>query len=104
MGESTLRQVDDRRHRQIADLLRLEWRMFERVSLKPCPDGHGFTATIFLDQMVVNGAAEQQGLRHSPAAMSAAESRRLNAIAECVARANARLTPADAIRDFRVVG
>jgi hypothetical protein len=89
--------------RPIEVALRTEWRMIERVALRPCGDGCGFVATIHLHPALVRSADEQQGLRFSRAGAATARSRRIGAIADCVNRLNAELPPSESIRDFHVV-
>lgn len=95
---------EDARLLEIADQLRAEWRMIEEVTLRPRPDGDGFNATIRLNAILVSGAAEQQGPNRCAACAATARSRRLAALSACVERLNERLPPAEAIRDFRVIG
>ena len=90
--------------RSIEDSLRAKWRMIDQVALRPCPDGHGFEAVIHLNQTLVRAAAEQQGMPLFPDSRGKAEARRRRAIAECVRGVNQTLPPAQAIRDFSVVG
>jgi hypothetical protein len=89
---------------RIERALRAEWRMIERVILRRSDDGCGYRASIQLNQTLVRGAAEQQGLGRSPAGLAAAEARRASALAACVQRINAGLAPADSIRGFQVLG
>jgi hypothetical protein len=87
----------------VAEMLRREWRMFERVSLTLRPDGDGYDAAIELNQTLVQAAVEQQGLGGTPATMAAAEARRSRAIAECLERVNAKLPPASQIRQAMLI-
>jgi hypothetical protein len=97
-------QRDAEREGQVADALRAEWRMFERVSVRPREDGYGFKATIELNQALVRGSAEQQCHRPSLETAAKLEARRRDAIAACVDRVNEKLPAAESIRDFVVLG
>lgn len=103
-GAQVVVERDAERERRIAEALRAEWRMFERVSVRPCADGDGFEATILLNQTLVRGAAEQQGLPRSPASVTLVEARRRRAIASCVESLNRTLPRGDSIRGFEVIG
>lgn len=91
------------RERTIADALRAQWRLFERVTLNAAGGGEGFRATIHLNTTIVRGAAEQQGTSRSPDMQTAAEARRAQAIASCIERFNATLPPPERIRAFEVI-
>ena len=102
-GEAVLDRCDHQPQQRIADSLRAQWRMFERVTLAPAGDGSGFHATIQLSRTIVRGAIEQQGLHTTPANLARAERRRARAISECVQRFNASRPPAERISDYEVI-
>ncbi len=87
----------------IAAALRAQWRLFDRVTVDAVAGGEGFYASIYLDQTIVRGAAEQQGTKHSPRLRSQFVERRAKAISECVERTNADLPPAKRICGYRVI-
>lgn len=90
--------------RDIAAVLRREWRMIASVSLRPCAAGEGFEVDLRLDPVVVKGALEQQGYPRTPEAATEIERRRLAALDQCVQRVNERLPASERIRAFSVVG
>ena len=92
------------RERQVAEALRGQWRMFERVSVRRRRDGEGFEAMIELNPTLVRGSAEQRCDRPSAATTARLEAQRLDAIVACVDRANEQLSAPDSIRDFVVLG
>jgi hypothetical protein len=94
---------DASRARLVAEKLRAQWRIVERVTVVPAADGVGYRATIHLNQTIVRGAIEQQGAGASPEALETAAERRARAIAECVERCNADLPAHEALRDYEVL-
>jgi hypothetical protein len=88
---------------RIADALRAQWRLFERVSVQPHRDGFGLEATIHLNQTLLRGAAEQQCLRPTAATAEVLAARRREAIVDCLERLNRSLAPEERIRRFDVV-
>lgn len=93
---------EQERQQSIADALCGQWRLFEHIALGRFVDGVGFHATIYLNETIIRGAAEQQGSNASPASLEAAEARRAKAISDCVKQFNATRTPTESIRDYIV--
>ncbi|MEZ5077254.1 MAG: hypothetical protein R2725_07420 [Solirubrobacterales bacterium] len=89
---------------RVADALRAQWRLFERVSVRRCGDGEGFVATTWLNATLVRGMAEQRCVNPSSATAAGLDARRLDAINACIERLNKTLPPEESIRGFVVRG
>jgi len=103
-GAVVERESDLAREHLIAEALRAQWRMIERVSLTSSAAGSGFEAIVHLNRPLMRAAAEQQGLDYAAMSVPDRNPRLRAAISGCVERVNARLSPGESIRGLRIVG
>lgn len=80
-----------------------QWRMIERVDVRPVRTGAGCEVSIALNSAAMRARAEQQGLADSSGAAVAADPRAQAAFAACIEKVNRRLAAHEMIVGWSIL-